>query len=72
MIPGHGPVGTYEDLVAYIAMLKGVRAKLAELVKMGATLEQTMAAKPTAEWDARYGNPTRIVNGGYASLKRQR
>jgi cyclase len=72
VIPGHGPVGSYEDLVAYIAMLKGVRAKLAALVKMGATLEQVMAAKPTAEWDARYGNPTRIVNGGYASLKRQR
>ncbi len=72
VIPGHGPVGTYDDLVAYIAMLKGVRAKLAALVDMGATLEQVMAAKPTAEWDARYGNPTRIVNGGYASLKRQR
>jgi cyclase len=72
VIPGHGPVGTYDDLVAYIAMLKGVRAKLAELVKMGATLEQVIAAKPTAEWDARYGNPTRILNGGYGSLTRRR
>jgi cyclase len=72
VIPGHGPVGTYDDLAAYIAMLKGVRAKLAALVKSGATLEQVIAAKPTAEWDARYGNPTRIVNRGYASLTRQR
>ena len=72
VIPGHGPVAKYDDLAAYIAMLKGVRAKLAALVKIGATLEQVMAAKPTAEWDARYGNPTRILNGGYASLKRQR
>jgi glyoxylase-like metal-dependent hydrolase (beta-lactamase superfamily II) len=72
VIPGHGPVATYDDLVAYIAMLKGVRAKLAELVTSGATLEQVIAAKPTAEWDARYGNPTRILNGGYASLARQR
>jgi glyoxylase-like metal-dependent hydrolase (beta-lactamase superfamily II) len=72
VIPGHGPVGTYADLEAYIAMLKGVRAKLAELVKRGATLEQVIAAKPTAEWDARYGNPTRILNGGYASLARKR
>jgi glyoxylase-like metal-dependent hydrolase (beta-lactamase superfamily II) len=72
VIPGHGPVATYDDLVAYIAMLKGVRAKLDALVKSGATLEQAIAAKPTAEWDARFGDPTRIVNGGYASLKRGR
>ena len=72
VIPGHGPVGTYDDLAAHIAMLKGVRAKLAELVKSGATLEQVIAAKPTAQWDARYGDPTRIVNRGYASLTRRR
>jgi glyoxylase-like metal-dependent hydrolase (beta-lactamase superfamily II) len=72
VIPGHGPVGTADDLAAYIAMLKGVRAKLAELVKMGATFEQVIAAKPTAEWDARYGDPTRILNAGYASLTRRR
>jgi cyclase len=72
VIPGHGPVGTYDDLAAYIAMLKGVRAKLAALVKSGATLEQVIAARPTAEWDARYGNPTRMVDRGYASLARRR
>jgi hypothetical protein len=72
VIPGHGPVGTYDDLVAHIAMLKGVRAKLAALVKSGATLEQVIAAKPTAEWDARYGDPTRIIDRGYASLTRRR
>jgi len=72
VIPGHGEVAKYEDLVAYIAMLKGVRAKLTDLVRGGATLEQVIAAKPTAEWDARYGDPTRIVNRGYAALSRSR
>jgi len=70
VIPGHGEVATYDDLVAYIAMLKGVRAKLTELIRSGATLEQVIAAKPTAEWDARYGDPTRIVNRGYAAVSR--
>jgi glyoxylase-like metal-dependent hydrolase (beta-lactamase superfamily II) len=70
VIPGHGPVAKYEDLVAYVEMLKGVRAKLAALVDSGATLEQAIAAKPTAEWDARYGDPNRIVNRGYASVSR--
>ena len=72
VIPGHGAVAKYDDLVAYIAMLKGVRAKLAALIQSGATLEQVIAAKPTAEWDARYGDPTRIVNRGYAALSRNR
>jgi glyoxylase-like metal-dependent hydrolase (beta-lactamase superfamily II) len=71
VIPGHGPVAKYEDLEAYIAMLKGVRAKLSDLIRSGATLEQAIAAKPTAEWDARYGDPTRMVNRGYASLSRR-
>jgi glyoxylase-like metal-dependent hydrolase (beta-lactamase superfamily II) len=72
VIPGHGPVAKYEDLAAYIEMLKGVRAKLAALVDSGATLAQALAAKPTAEWDVRYGDPTRMVNRGYASLSRAR
>jgi glyoxylase-like metal-dependent hydrolase (beta-lactamase superfamily II) len=71
VIPGHGPVAKYEDLEAYIAMLKGVRANLTELIRSGATLEQAIAAKPTAEWDARYGDPTRMVDRGYAALQRQ-
>jgi glyoxylase-like metal-dependent hydrolase (beta-lactamase superfamily II) len=71
VIPGHGEVASYDDLAAYVAMLKGVRAKLTELIRSGATLEQVIAAKPTAEWDARYGDPTRIVNRGYAALSRQ-
>jgi glyoxylase-like metal-dependent hydrolase (beta-lactamase superfamily II) len=70
VIPGHGPVAKYEDLVAYVEMLKDVRAKLAALVDSGATLEQAIAANPTAEWDARYGDPNRIVNRGYASVSR--
>ena len=70
VIPGHGAVTNYADLEAYIAMLKGVRAKLADLIRSGATLEQAIAAKPTAEWDARYGDPTRMINRGYAALSR--
>jgi glyoxylase-like metal-dependent hydrolase (beta-lactamase superfamily II) len=70
VIPGHGAVAKYEDLAAYIEMLKGVRAKLTDLIRGGATLEQAIAAKPTAEWDARYGDPTRMVNRGYAALTR--
>jgi cyclase len=70
VIPGHGAVAKYDDLVRYIEMLKGVREKVSALIKEGATLEQVIAAKPTAEWDARYGDPTRMVNRAYATLSR--
>ena len=39
-------------------MLRAVRARVAALIAGGATLAQVVAAKPTAEWDAKYGNPT--------------
>jgi len=70
VIPGHGPVAEREDLERYVDMLKGVRAKVSALIKEGASLEQVIAAKPTAEWDERYGDPTRMINRSYAALSR--
>jgi glyoxylase-like metal-dependent hydrolase (beta-lactamase superfamily II) len=69
IVPGHGQVATYEDLESYIAMLKETRARVAALIAEGATLAQIVAAKPTAEWDAQYGNPTTyFLDRAYASL----
>ena len=48
-----------------------MRDKVAELIAGGADLEQVLAAKPTAAWDESYGDPTRMVNRGYAALSRQ-
>lgn len=70
VVPGHGPVGEYADLERYIAMLTSVRDKVAALVADGATLEQILAAKPTAEWDAEFGDPLRLLDRAYASLTR--
>jgi len=70
VIPGHGPIATYADLARYIEMLKSVRAKIAALVAQGATLEQVVAARPTADWDAQYGDPARMINRSYLSLSR--
>jgi len=70
VIPGHGPVARYADLEAYISMLKGVREKIAALIAEGASLEQVIAAGPTAEWDETYGDSTRMVNRAFMSLSR--
>jgi glyoxylase-like metal-dependent hydrolase (beta-lactamase superfamily II) len=55
IIPGHGPVATRADLQAYRDMLAAVRDRVKPLVQAGRTLEQIAATKPTAEFDARWG-----------------
>jgi glyoxylase-like metal-dependent hydrolase (beta-lactamase superfamily II) len=70
VIPGHGPITTYADLTRYTAMLQSVRDKVAELMKSGATLQQVIAAKPTAAWDESYGKPENFIDRVYASLSR--
>lgn len=70
VVPGHGRVATYEDVAAYAAMLKTVRGRIAALIASGATLAQVVAAQPTKEWDAKYGNPTTyFLDRAYKSLK---
>ena len=55
IIPGHGPLGTRRDLVEYRDMLVIVRDRIVKLVRAGRTQEQVIAAKPTAEFDAKWG-----------------
>ena len=56
VIPGHGPVGRRPEIVAFRDMLVTVRGAVAALKKQGRTLEQTVAAKPTAAFDAKWGS----------------
>jgi cyclase len=55
IIPGHGELATEADLEAALAMHKGARAAVDALVKQGKTLEETIAAKPLAQWTPRFG-----------------
>jgi glyoxylase-like metal-dependent hydrolase (beta-lactamase superfamily II) len=69
VVPGHGQVATRADLAAYVEMLRTVRARIAALVADGATLEQVVAADPTRDWNAKYGNPTTyFIDRAYESL----
>lgn len=75
LIPGHGPVGTVEDLKKFRDMLKGVRTNVAALVAQGKTLDQIKAAKPTAAFDAQWGNglikPDWMVEIAYSSIAKK-
>jgi len=55
IIPGHGPVGDKSQLAEYRDMLVSIRENVAVLKRQGRSLEQTVAAKPTAPYDAKWG-----------------
>ncbi len=55
VIPGHGPVGTQRDLRDYRDVLVDIRGKIATLKRQGRSLEEVIAARPTAAHDARWG-----------------
>ncbi|MGH1359726.1 MAG: MBL fold metallo-hydrolase [Burkholderiaceae bacterium] len=56
IIPGHGPIATKADLVAYQDMLQNVLAAIRPLIKAGQTREQVLAANPLAEIGKTWGN----------------
>jgi glyoxylase-like metal-dependent hydrolase (beta-lactamase superfamily II) len=56
IVPGHGEVSNRAGLIEFRDMLVAVRGNVARLKKSGKTLAQTVAAKPTAAFDARYGD----------------
>lgn len=56
IVPGHGPVGNRATLTAYRDMLVGVRDKVAALKRQGMSLDQVVAAHPTAAYDAQWGH----------------
>jgi len=69
VVPGHGPVADHAKLKEYVDMLVAVRDRISALIAGGASLEQVIAAKPTAPWDAIKGNPAGFVNRAYTSLR---
>jgi cyclase len=53
IIPGHGPIVGRAALVAQRDMVLAVRDRVAALVSQGKSLEEVIAAKPTASFDAK-------------------
>jgi len=70
VVPGHGPVSDYDGLAAYVAMLEVVRDRIKTLIDQGADLEAILAARPTAGFDEKYGDPRGLVDRAHASLSR--
>src|SRR5262249_683255 len=55
VVPGHGPVGDKSGLTEFRDMLVAIPEKVAARKKEGNTISEVMGAKPTADYDAKWG-----------------
>ena len=55
VIPGHGPIANKAAVTEFRDMLSTIRSNVAVLKKQGKSLSETIAAKPTAAYDAKWG-----------------
>jgi cyclase len=72
IVPGHGPLGDKAGLMKYRDMLAMVCDRIKSQKSAGKSLEQVVAAKPTADLDATWGKgfvePNLFVTLVYSSL----
>ena len=75
VIPGHGPLSSKKDVIAYRNMIATVGARVEALVKQGKNLAEVQAAKPTKDFDEVWGKLrsgddfVRFLYYGYAPYK---
>jgi len=65
VIPGHGRLSDTADVASYRNMVTMVRDRVRSLARKGMTLEQVKAARPTLDFDGRYGSDA----GGWTTDK---
>ena len=74
IVPGHGRIGDQADLFEYRDMVTIIRDRIQDLINKGKTLEQVKAARPTFDYDGRYGTSSgfwttdKFVEAAYKSL----
>jgi glyoxylase-like metal-dependent hydrolase (beta-lactamase superfamily II) len=70
IISGHGALASPDDVRAYRDMLVTARDRIQKLVDQGKSADEVVAAKPTADLDAKWGAQSeRFVRGAYHSLR---
>ncbi len=72
IIPGHGPLGTLDELKAYAEFITEATNNVAALIADDKNLQEIIALKPTAKWDETLGKvwikPDQFVTMLYNSL----
>ena len=74
IVPGHGRIADHAEVAYYRDMMTIIRDRIQDGIKKNQTLAQIKAARPTRDYDARYGKTTgpwttdMFVEAAYASL----
>jgi glyoxylase-like metal-dependent hydrolase (beta-lactamase superfamily II) len=58
IVPGHGRLSDTADVASYRNMIVMIRDRVQDLIDKGMTLEQVKAARPSLDFDGRYGATT--------------
>jgi glyoxylase-like metal-dependent hydrolase (beta-lactamase superfamily II) len=58
VVPGHGRIADHAEVAYYRDMVFIIRDRIREMMQRGMTLEQIKKARPTRDYDARYGSTT--------------
>jgi cyclase len=74
VIPGHGRLSDIGDVINWREMLTIIRDRIQAMIDRGMTLEEVQAARPTQDYDARWGRDsgfwttTQFVEAVYRNL----
>jgi glyoxylase-like metal-dependent hydrolase (beta-lactamase superfamily II) len=61
IIPGHGPIVDRSAVIAQRDMIVAVRDRVLQLIRVGKTADEVLAAHPTSEYDARVPQSGRFL-----------
>jgi cyclase len=68
IVPGIGPVQTYADLQAQSEMLHTLHDRLVDLMRKGIGTDDLATHPPTAEFDAKWGDPHLFLANAYRGM----
>ena len=75
IIPGRGRLADIADVASYRNMVVMIRDRVEDMIRNGMTLDRVQAARPTMDFDGRYGSETgawttgMFVEAVYRSLR---
>lgn len=76
VVPGHGRLSDHAEVAYYRDMTTIIRDRIQDMIRQKNTLAQVKAARPTRDWDARYGKSAgpwttdMFVEAAYRSLSK--
>jgi glyoxylase-like metal-dependent hydrolase (beta-lactamase superfamily II) len=68
IVPGSGPVQTRADLQAQADMCAAMRDRLVRLMRQGMGPQDMIAAAPSKDFDAKWGNPELFIKNAYRGM----